>query len=309
MQYPNWYLTDLLEELSKRLGTNVAGWWFDGYWSIRKEEQSSNFPIATKIWNSIRSGNPNAIMTLNTGLGSEVFSSSDKFSQYTCGEANELPRIPESRAIKGKGEKYVQHVGWTFLSKKNPGFAGWGQINRNLRFKDDVVANHTLKVRENGGVSTWDVAINPDGNWPLANIKQVQTIGNKVGTSTDTSYSGLKLVNNNDSNIKYDGNWKLSEKRNTGAYNQDVHFTTENGDSFSFAFTGKSVVFATTKAPDQGNIEIFLDNKSIGTFSTYDKYKRQVQVIIYEDHKLKSGKHILKVVKKKRLYACRCDRL
>ncbi|TKG95604.1 hypothetical protein EYV94_09195 [Puteibacter caeruleilacunae] len=294
-QYPDWYLNDFLRELACRWGSDVAGWWFDGYWPISSEEQKTDYPIATKILNSIRSGNPNTIMALNAGVGRD--GSPDKLSQYSPGEANELPPLPLGRAIKGKGEKYVQHVGWTFLSKMDPVFAGWGEIDRNLRFEDDVVASHTVKVREKGGVSTWDVAINPDGSWALAKIKQVQTIGNKIGTSNDTTYSDLRLVNDNDPDFRYKGNWNYSQNRKTGAYNQDVHYTTEDGDSFSYVFTGKSIVFATSKAPDQGDVEIFLDNKSVGVFSTHDKYRRQVQTIIYENHNLKPGAHILKVAK------------
>ncbi|MCK0156316.1 hypothetical protein MWU65_03940 [Cellulophaga sp. F20128] len=296
--YPDWWINDFIGELSKKWGDTVAGWWFDGYWNISKVEQANDYPIATKIWNAVRSGNPNAIMALNTGLGSEVFTSPDKYSQYSAGEANELPPLPTVRASKGKGEKFTQYVGWSFLSELDPLFAGWGEVDRNLRFKDEDVANHTVKARENGGVSTWDVAINPNGKWPLAKIKQIQVIGNATGTTADTTYSSLQLVNDTDPEINYSGNWKYSEDRKTGAFEQDVHYTSKSGDSFSYSFEGTSIVFATSKADDQGDIELFLDNNSLGIFSTHDAYKRQVQEIIYENHNLASGRHTLKGVKR-----------
>ncbi|WP_143744215.1 alpha-L-fucosidase [Maribacter ulvicola] len=301
-KYPDWWINDFIGELSNKWGDTVAGWWFDGYWNISKDEQGNDYPIATKIWNAVRRGNPNAIIALNTGLGSEVFTSPDKYSQYSAGESNELPPLPTTRSSKGKGEKFVQYVGWSFLSEQDPVFAGWGEVDRNLRFKDIEVAKHTVKARENGGVSTWDVAINPSGNWPLAKMKQVQVIGKTMNTTTDTTYSSLQLVNNANKEIIYTGNWQYSEDRKTGAFEQDVHYTENNGDSFSYSFTGTSIVFATSKARDQGNIELFLDNKSLGIFSTYDKYKRQVQEIIYENHHLMPGRHTLKGVKKSGKY-------
>jgi alpha-L-fucosidase len=296
--YPDWWISDFIGELSKKWGDTVSGWWFDGYWNISKDEQANDYPIATKIWNAIRSGNPNAVMALNTGLGSEVFTSPDKYSQFSAGESNELPPLPKIRASKGKGEKFTQYVSWTFLSELDPLFAGWGEVDRNLRFKDEVVANHTVKTRENGGVSTWDVAINPNGNWPLEKIKQVQVIGNAMKTTADTTYSSLELVNDTDTEIIYSGNWKYSGDRKTGAFEQDVHYTQENGDYFTYSFTGTSIVFAPSKAQDLGKVELFLDNKSLGIFSIHDKYKRQVQEIIYENHKLSPGEHTLKGVKR-----------
>jgi len=296
VSYPDWWTVDFISELANRWGTNVDGWWFDGYWNISKEEKANNFPITTKIWKSVRGGNPNAIVSFNNG--SPAYSTLDRFSQFTPGEANDLPAIPTSRVVDGYGDNKVQYVGWTFLSELDPVFAGWGEVDRNLRFKDEEVANHTVKARKNGGVSTWDVAINPNGKWPLDKIKQVQGIGNATGTSTDDTYSSLQLVNDTNSEINYTGTWGYSVDRKTGDFKQDVHYTQKNGDSFNYSFIGTSIVFATSKAQDQGNIELFLDNKSLGVFSTHDKYKRQVQEIIYENHNLTQGKHTLKAVKK-----------
>ena len=141
-----------------------------------------------------------------------------------------------------------------------------------------------MKARAGGGVSTWDVAINPNGSWPLDRLKQVQANGVATGTTKDETYASLILVNDTDEGIVYDGNWTYAKDLKTGAYNQDVHKTEDNEASFSYRFTGKSIVLATSKAPGQGNIELFIDGKSQGILSINDFYKNQVQEIIFEKH-------------------------
>lgn len=294
-QYPDWYISDFIGELARRWGTDIAGWWFDGYWNIREQEQANDFPVATKIWDAIRSGNPNAIMTLNNGGG--PYTTHDKFSQYTPGEANELPALPTKGRAEGYNGNTVQYVGWSFLSKSHPLFAGWGQINESLKYTDKQVADHTLEARTGGGVSSWDVAINLDGSFPLDRLKQLQTIGLAVGKTKDKTYSSLNLINNDDENIQYIGNWKYHNKRKTGEYRQDVHITSNNGDSFKYKFSGESIVLASSKAPNQGNVEILIDGQSQGIFSIHDPYRRQVQVVIFEKHNLKKGEHSIEVKK------------
>ncbi|MCL3782146.1 hypothetical protein EMN47_17295 [Prolixibacteraceae bacterium JC049] len=300
-QYPDWYVVDFLSDLAQRWGKNVAGWWFDGLWEIRKSEQANDFPVLTKIYNSIKSGNPDAVMGCNYGITNfgpnTSYVTHDKFAHFTGGEYNTLPQIPTNRVVKGYNSKKVQYFGWTYTSKDHPVFAGWGQIKLNLKFPDKKIADHTLKARAGGGVSAWDVAINMDGTWPLDRLKQIQTVGLATGTTKGDSYASLSLINDNDKSIDYNGEWETAQNTGTGAYKQDIHRTTRNGDSYSYSFAGKSIVLATSIAPDQGDVEIFIDGKSQGVFSTNDPYRKQIQTIIFEKHNLKNKKHTLKVVK------------
>lgn len=296
--FPDWYVSDFISELANRWGDDIAGWWFDGWYELNvNSERANNFPVTTKMWNAINGGNPNSIVSFSNGWSSS-YAVAEKFSHFTQGEANSLPKLPTNRVSTGWNGNKAQYHGFTFLSKHDPVFAGWGQIKRNLKYSDKTVSDHTFKAREGGGISTWDVSINPNGKFTLDRLKQVQAIGNRMSTTADTRYSSLTLINNTSSNIVYSGNWNLSSNRGTGAYNQDVHYTTTNGDFFSYSFFGKSIVFATSKSSDQGDVEVFIDDVSQGIFSTKDLYKRQVQNIIFEKHNLTEGNHILKVVKR-----------
>ncbi|MCG9734141.1 hypothetical protein L1D51_09055 [Pseudoalteromonas shioyasakiensis] len=89
-----------------------------------------------------------------------------------------------------------------------------------------------------------------------------------------------------------------SEHTNTGEYQQDLHMTTVNGASFSYDFSGSSIVFATSKGINHGDVEVILDGKSQGIFSIFDGNNyRQVQSIVFEKHDLSAGSHTL-IVKK-----------
>ncbi len=313
-QYPDWWITDFITEKSKVWGTNVAGWWFDGYWPIMKAEKKNNkFPILTKIHKSVISGNSDARLTFNTGVGKDT---SDPFSNYTAGEYNNLNFTASftSGTVHGYGHttqtpNKVQRMAYTFLSdpSKTKYNAGWGQIQRNLRYDSQRVAQVTKAIADVGGLVTWDVSINPNGTWPVEALVQVQIIGNTVGTSTDKTYSGLKLVNDNDPSITYSkGHWRIDANRDHGDYQYDVHYATVNGASVTYIFTGSSIVYVSPKNTGHGDVEVYIDGKSQGVFSTLDttatsRY-RQVQQIIFEKHDLSAGLHTLTLVKRSGIY-------
>ena len=294
--YPDWWANEFIKGKANDWGSLVSGWWFDGWYS---SDVDSNFQFIRKVERAVKEGNPNAIMAFNPGVAS-AYTTLDPISHYNAGEQNAILIIPGSGKLTGYGARIVQWHGWTFLQQ---GSHGWGNIKGNLRFESSVVANRARAISAAGGVSTWDVSINPDGIWPVDRIVQVQLIGNYVGNTTDTTYSALKFVNNSSSEITYStGQWTHQQNRASGAYEQDVSVATETGAFFEYTFDGSSIVFATTKASDQGNVEVFIDGTSQGTFSTHHSNYRLVQEIIFEKHDLAPGSHTLKVVKRSGQY-------
>lgn len=158
-------------------------------------------------------------------------------------------------------------------------------MEANLRFTKEQIRDNTKFIVDRGGVVTWDVGLNPNGAWSLSKLQAMQAAGNGAASTDDTTYSGLTLVNNDNSGITYssDGNWSTFTNRKTGDYKQDVAATRVNGAYIEYTFTGTSVVWATSKTRDTGNIEIFIDDVSQGTFSTNDTGGfHLVQNIIFE---------------------------
>lgn len=296
--YPDWYTVDFITELSKRWGRHVSGWWFDGFLPMRAKEQKNGFQTTTKIWNSVRSGNPKSLVTFNPTIPKNPFTTHEPYSQFVPGEQGKLLPLPPGRVVNGWKGKKVQWFAYTFLNHKDRVFWGWGQQNRNARFSAEEVAERTYQIYQKGGVSAWDMTTNMDGSWKLETIKQLQTVGLKMQTTRDSRYAKLQLLNNNDSRLKYEGDWQFHKNRRSGEYHHDIHVSTKNGSSVSLEFEGPSFIFASTKTPSQGQVEIFIDGQSKGVFNTKDKYRRQVQAIIFETHKLSKGKHTVKIVKR-----------
>ncbi|MEO2278881.1 hypothetical protein [Pseudoalteromonas pernae] len=302
-QYPDWFIEDFVSERAQTWGEHIAGWWFDGWYQADESEQilapENEYPVADKLAQSVRSGNPNAVITISDGFDYS-FVPNDPQSNYTQGEHNELPPIPESGAVSTALGTVVQWHGFTYTSLEDPLFGGWGQVKRSLKYSNDEVAQRVKAISEAGGVTTLDVAINPNGTWLVDRLVQIQTVGNTVGTTSDTTYSRLELVNDDDPRIVYskDGDWLQMSNTGEGEYHQDMHITDVNGAYFTYDFEGSSIVYATSKAANQGDVEVFVDGVSQGIYSILDSNNyRQVQSIVFEKHNLAPGQHTLKVVK------------
>lgn len=296
--YPDWFITGFISERSQAWGANIAGWWFDNWFeadeSKQKLEAKNAYFVADQLAQSVRSGNPNATISFHAG-DEHSFTPKEPHSQYTSGKTNELPKAPSSKkVITALGSK-VQWHGFTYTS-----LGGWGQVKSSLKYSNTEIANRVKLIVDEGGLITLDVAINADGSWIADRLVQIQTIGNALGTTSDTTYSSLELVNDDDPRIRYSesGYWISASQTNMGEYMQDRHITMINGAYFSYDFQGSSIVFATSKAADQGTVEILIDGQYQGQFSTFDENNfRQVQSIIFEKHDLSAGAHTL-IVKK-----------
>ena len=97
----------VLQEYSERYGDLVSGWWVDGADGMKYDSDQELLRIAK----ALKSGNPDAIVTMNAGgatLAPRFYSTADDF---TAGEADNFEFYPESQFITGNnGEKLQWHV-------------------------------------------------------------------------------------------------------------------------------------------------------------------------------------------------------
>ncbi|WP_238358088.1 X2-like carbohydrate binding domain-containing protein [Cohnella zeiphila] len=120
-----------------------------------------------------------------------------------------------------------------------------------------------------------------------------------VAVSNSASPGRYEFVNNNDPKIKYSGGWNGSGGRGLGDYGDDVDWTETNDAFFEYTFQGTGIDYITEVDQGQGDVEIFLDGVSQGTFSTYEaNAHNKPQMTIYSVSGLASGLHTLKAVKK-----------
>ncbi|NIK71882.1 glycoside hydrolase family 27 protein [Paenibacillus sp. BK720] len=116
-----------------------------------------------------------------------------------------------------------------------------------------------------------------------------------------TAAGGSVTANDDDTGVKYTGAWQRSYNRGLGDYQDDVHFTQTNNDAFEYTFRGTGIDLITEKSPDQGNVDVYIDNVLKGTVNTYNSVK-QTQQTVYSISGLTNGTHTVKVVKKSGTY-------
>ncbi|WP_240669969.1 X2-like carbohydrate binding domain-containing protein [Actinoplanes solisilvae] len=182
------------------------------------------------------------------------------------------------------------------------------------KFTAPVVPIHgvrLLKVTPQPGAK---VAVNDDalrvgyeGDWKrdgvAATTQPLEVTVTDTGTPAPPSTGGpVRTIvhDNNDPAISYAGSWSQSTGRGLGDYNDNVHFTERNGDSFQYAFQGTGVSYITEMDTSQGNVDIYLDGQFVKTVNTgrAPGEPRLAQQTVFTVNDLPNGSHTLMAVKK-----------
>lgn len=100
-------------------------------------------------------------------------------------------------------------------------------------------------------------------------------------------------VDDNDSDIKYQGKWRT--EGGAGKVGGTDHYTYNKGDSATLSFTGTSVSLFGAKAPHHGKAQILIDGKAVGTVDSYSS-TRQDNAKLFTSQALSKGKHTISVV-------------
>ena len=81
-----------------------------------------------------------------------------------------------------------------------------------------------------------------------------------------------------------------------GDHRADVHFTSNDGAEFEFAFRGTGVDWVTAMGPDQGEVDIYLDGELVETVDTHNETRVTGRSVFAVDG-LKDGDHTFRAVK------------
>jgi hypothetical protein len=81
-----------------------------------------------------------------------------------------------------------------------------------------------------------------------------------------------------------------------GDYRDDVHAATADGAAFEFAFKGTGVDWVTALGPDQGEADVYIDNKLVTRVNLSNGVRTTTQQVFTRSG-LKDGQHTLRVVK------------
>ena len=115
-----------------------------------------------------------------------------------------------------------------------------------------------------------------------------------------------QLINDTDPQVTYAGSgWGYYNGRPGSVYDvqNDVHATTNNGDSVSFAFTGSGVSYVSELSDGYGQVEVYLDGALQATVDANAPGVHNAGgQILFSRSGLSSGQHTLKLVKKSGVY-------
>ncbi|WP_407270888.1 glycosyl hydrolase family 95 catalytic domain-containing protein [Radiobacillus sp. PE A8.2] len=125
----------------------------------------------------------------------------------------------------------------------------------------------------------------------------------RPGTTPDTyrtselEESVYTVANNTNGNIDYTGSWEYSDARESDDYANDVHYTSDNGDSAEFTFYGAGIDFITEMGPDMGEVEVYINGNLHETVNNYSE-ETSYQQTSYINVGLDYGRHTIRLVKK-----------
>ncbi|WP_212742571.1 PKD domain-containing protein [Rudaea sp. 3F27F6] len=130
-----------------------------------------------------------------------------------------------------------------------------------------------------------------------------ETIRNATNgqSSWTTQTVDSTIVNDTYSQIQYSPAFSYSSNRSTGDYDKDIHYTTTNGASATYAFTGSGIDFISEKYSDEGLIAVYIDGALVQTVNASNS-TRLAQQVLYTQTWTSSGNHTIKVVKQSGTY-------
>jgi hypothetical protein len=106
----------------------------------------------------------------------------------------------------------------------------------------------------------------------------------------------LAPVDDSDPNAVYTGAWSTNSGRPYGDLGGGVHYTTTNGDSVSYTFTGTGVQVLTEVNSDEGGIDVYVDGVRTQSVSAYGATRLAQQPVVTVSG-LNKGRHTVKLVK------------
>ncbi|WP_328623744.1 right-handed parallel beta-helix repeat-containing protein [Streptomyces sp. NBC_00353] len=104
----------------------------------------------------------------------------------------------------------------------------------------------------------------------------------------------LPVVDDTNSGISYTGSW--TAQTYNGNFGNTQHYTTTNGDSFSYTFSGTGIDYITAMDTNRGNVNVYIDGVLNQQANCYAP-STQPQQVCASVRGLSSGSHTIKVTK------------
>jgi len=157
----------IVAEWSRRWGTKVVGWWFDGCYFPNSMYRSAEPPNFASLAAAARAGNPQSAVAFNPGVIYKLISESPE-DDFTAGEIDKPDLVTARRSVNGRVDGTQVHM-LSFLGER------WG--SGAPRFTIGQVVEYTKAIRDFGGSVTWDVPVTIDGVITDPFMEQLAALG------------------------------------------------------------------------------------------------------------------------------------
>jgi hypothetical protein len=183
---------------------------------------------------ALKAGNPNRIISYNSGIGSNTHTNQSDYDDYVPGESDHIASEPSAGRWANQAQG-VQWFDWTFLGAS----PGWGFPGTSK--PTSSLTGWVKQATDAGGAINLDAKVNRFGRIDTAQLDQLRQVDLAVrGTVDDASAA-----------IAYTGSW-LNHNPG-GCYAASCHNASSAGVSAQYTFTGRrspgTRSRAATKAP------------------------------------------------------------
>jgi len=163
--------SEVIEEWSRRYGSLVAGWWFDGAYR-ESSWQDYTKPYNFRTWAaSCRAGNSESLLAFNNGTDiDDAFRIMSDAQDYTAGEQRRFGATPENYPpYPGKQWHILSYLGDSWCHPSGPNYT------------DEWLIDYVKRINRQGGVVSIDVHVSTDGRIYEPQLKQLEAIGKAIG--------------------------------------------------------------------------------------------------------------------------------
>ncbi|HZY60928.1 MAG TPA: alpha-L-fucosidase [Edaphobacter sp.] len=157
----------VIAEWSRRWGSKVVGWWFDGCYFPNSMYRSTSAPNFASFAAAARAGNSASSVAFNPGVVYRMLSLTPD-QDFIAGEIDKPDRVTFGRPNNGRVDGTQIHM-LSFLGEH------WGYGKP--RFTADQVVAYTQNIRDHGGSVTWDVPVELDGTIAQPFLDQLAALG------------------------------------------------------------------------------------------------------------------------------------
>jgi hypothetical protein len=253
-----------------------------------------------KLEGIARTGNPSRIVSWNSWVMPRFTDFQDVyFGEGSHGEAGTGSAAAGGNGVfvSGPQQGLLQHGMFTVENWGDWGIHQQGQqIPGANALSNSALANDVTSAIARGVPLSLNMSMYEDGTVSDAALGQMYALNNSIHGTSEVLPTWA-AYNNTWMNISYSGHWTLAGGRNAGDYQNDVEWSSTNGDSYSITFNGTGITLYGPMSTIDGTATVALDGSNVSTLSaTYGgSYTPQQHLIRFAN--LASGAHTLKITK------------